>query len=78
MLCYSFEAPRRGASNEYNNIFLFVEIRKYQYFLVEKKSPYLELCSTLDIKTAPLIRPLLGSTKDGLNSEFLLYFTQVC
>ena len=46
MLWYSLEAPRRGASNEYPNISFRGEIRKYQYFSDEKKSPpYLELWS---------------------------------
>ena len=40
-----------------------------------KKASYLELCSTFNIKTAPLIRLLLGSTKGGLNSRILLYVT---
>ena len=28
----------------------------------------MELCSTFNIKTAPLIRPILGSTEGGLHS----------
>ena len=39
-----------------------------------KKAPYLELCSTFKIKTILLIRPLLGSTKGGLNSRIPLYY----
>ena len=38
-----------------------------------KKAYFLELCSTFNIKTAPL-RPLLGSTKADLNSGILLYW----
>ena len=30
------------------------------------KTPYLELSSTFNVKTIPLIRPLLGSYKGGL------------
>ena len=47
------------------------EIRKtYPYCLVEKADGSLELWSTYNVKTAPLIRPLLSSTKGGLNKEF--------
>ena len=50
------------------------EKRKYQYFWLKKKAPYLDLCSRVfNIKTVPLIRPLLGSIKGGLNSRSLLY-----
>ena len=35
--------------------------------MVENKAHYLELCSTFNIKTTPLTRPLLGSTKGGLD-----------
>ena len=37
-----------------------------------KNASYLELCSAFNIKTAPLIRPFLDSTKDGLYSGVLL------
>ena len=38
-----------------------------------KSAPYLELCSTFSIKTAPLIRPLLDGIKGGLYSRILPY-----
>ena len=38
-----------------------------------KNGPYLELCSTFNIKTAP--GPCLGNTKGGLNSDILLYMS---
>ena len=59
--------PRRGASNEYHNIFFCEQVRKYQYFLVEK-APYLELSSTFNIKTAELIRPLLALRKHAYSN----------
>ena len=39
-----------------------------------KKAPYWELCSSFNRETIPLIRPLLGSTKDGLNSGNVTVF----
>ena len=39
----------------------------------KKKKTHLELCSTLNMKTAPLIRPLLANTKGGLKSGILSY-----
>ena len=38
MLWYSLEAPRRGASNEYHNIYFHGEIRQLSIFFREKKS----------------------------------------
>ena len=40
---YSLEAPRRGASNEYDKICFLSEIRKISAFLDEKKASYLLL-----------------------------------
>ena len=43
MLWYSLEAPQRGASNEYHNMFfLWRNKKKYQYFLVEKAIFYIK------------------------------------
>ena len=72
--CYSTKLQIRGGICK---IFCG-KLKKISVFLVEKKitlcgATY--LCSTFNIKTAPLIRPLLGSTKGGLNSESLLYNT---
>ena len=50
--------------------FLWRNKKNISTSLVEKT--YLELCSTFSIKTAPLIRQLLGSTKSGPNNEILL------
>ena len=43
-------------------------------FDVQYENIYLEQYSTVNIKTTPLIRPLLGSTTGGLNRGILLYF----
>ena len=72
MYWYPLEASCQGTSNEYHNIFFVEKKEKYQYFFAEK-APYLELWSTFNFKTTPQIRPLLGSTKGGLNSSILLY-----
>ena len=84
MLWYSLEAPRRGASNGYTQymflflflfcfVLLFCEVREnMSTFRSKKKIPYLELCSTFNIKSALQIRPFLGNTKSCPNSEFLL------
>ena len=53
-----------------HNIFFCGEIKK-----IAEKAPYQELCFTFNIKTAPLLRPLLGSTNVGLNSRILLYIS---
>ena len=50
ILWYSLEAPQRGASNEYHNIFLFRNEKNISTFWL-KKAPYLELYSTFVNKT---------------------------
>ena len=70
--------PPLGASNEYAQYNFCGEIRKkYQYILGEK-APYLELCFTFNIKTDPLIRPILRGTKGGLYRGILLYLFSSC
>ena len=55
-----------------HNIFFFWRNKKNisTFLLKKKKHPYLKLCFTLNFKTAPSIRPLLGNTKGGLNMGF--------
>ena len=50
-----------------NTIYFCGEIRKYQYFLVEK-STFLELYSTFNIDH-PTDKIILSSVKGGLNSR---------
>ena len=68
MLWYSLEAPRQALLMS-TTIYFFEETRKYISTLWLYKAPYIKLCSTFNIKTIPLIRPLLGSTEDGLNTK---------
>ena len=42
MLWYLLEAPRRGASNEHNNVYFRGKIRKITF--LDEKLPDLELC----------------------------------
>ena len=56
--------------------FLWRNKKNINPFWLKKKKQHLELCATFKIKTTLLIRPLLNSTKGGLNSEILLYFPQ--
>ena len=67
MLWYSFETPRRAASNKYHSIFLG-EIRKISVFLAEKEKK-----KNLSGAVFYIIRPLVGTIEGGLNSRILLY-----
>ena len=48
--------------------YLWIKKKTINTFWLKKKVSYLGLYSTFNNKTAPLIRPLLDSTKGGLGS----------
>ena len=79
---YSLELPHCGSFNEYPQSMFWAETWKISeflsenfHFLVVKFSVYLNglVFLMFNIKTAPLIRQLLGSPKDGLNWNFTAY-----
>ena len=59
------------------NIFFYGDIENILHMICTtfllKNAPCPELWSTFNIKTARLLRPLLGSTKSGLTSRIVLY-----